>query len=114
MRYLREEERQLLLAFAGKLINQDKAQLIEDINNASVKSVADDGARILFDVNGYDRPTYGGQHSIPLEGRVLDADGTEMSVCVYADENDRLLELEFVRWGDGPILSPQWPTQKIY
>jgi hypothetical protein len=42
-----------------------------------------------------------------------DSDGTAITVSVYADENDRVLELEFVKWGDGPIVKPDWATFRL-
>ena len=37
----------------------------------------------------------------PVEGTVQDADGACVSVLLHQDENDRLYELELVRYEDG-------------
>ena len=42
-----------------------------------------------------------------------DIDGADISVTVYADENDRLLELELVKWAEGPVENPDWRTFKL-
>lgn len=46
-------------------------------------------------------------------GAALDRDGADMNVCVYADQNERLLELELIKWGDADILDPDWKTFRI-
>lgn len=45
---------------------------------------------------------------------MLDADGAEISVVLYADENGRLLELEYVRWGGGALLDPQVDSLRVW
>jgi hypothetical protein len=47
------------------------------------------------------------------EGRMLDSDGTELSVLLHADENGRLLELEFMRWDSSDLLGPNWETLRL-
>ena len=44
---------------------------------------------------------------------MADADGTEISVNLYADENHRIFELELIRWGAGPLLNPNWNSFRI-
>lgn len=39
-----------------------------------------------------------------------DRDDAELTVVLYADENGRLLELEFMRWADGDLQAPNWDT----
>ena len=68
----------------------------------------------MFDLSGYLRPPYRGQHSYPSEGKMRDRDGAEVTVVLYADENDRLLELEFIRWGDGDLIGPDLSTIELY
>jgi hypothetical protein len=51
------------------------------------------------------RLPYAGQHAYSVEGLVMDVDGTQLTVCVYADHQDRLLELELIRWDDS-VSSP--------
>ncbi len=77
-------------------------------------TVVADGARVIFEIAGYQRPPYRGQHPFGVEGKMLDSDNTELSVLLYADENGRLLELEFIRWDSNDPLSPQWGTLKVF
>ncbi len=42
-----------------------------------------------------------------------DGDGSEISVTVYADENNRVLELELIKWAEAPISRPDWTTFKV-
>lgn len=72
------------------------------------------GSRIVFEIDGYLRPPYRGQHAYKVEGKVLDRDRAEVSVVLYADENNRLLELEFIRWDGGQIIDLDWETLQLY
>lgn len=42
-----------------------------------------------------------------------DADGSPMDVLLFADPVDRLYELEYLRWEDGPLQQPHWSTLKF-
>jgi len=33
---------------------------------------------------------------------------------LFADENDRLLELELLRWDGGDVIDPDWTTLRLY
>jgi hypothetical protein len=54
-----------------------------------------------------------GQHAYPTEGRVVEADGAEIDVSLYANENHRLFELELVKRAEGRIVGPDWSTFRI-
>lgn len=114
MRALTDFERRLILAVADRLPEKQRQQLCADLSQASAQNQTEDGSRVGFDIDGYKRPVYRGQHAYPIEMRMLDMDDTELSVVLHADENDRLLELEILRWGDGHIKKPRWDTLKIY
>jgi hypothetical protein len=114
MRPLTYEEKSLVAKFAGKLGFERRRQLLEDVENASAEWGTPDGSRILFAISGYVRPPYLGQHLFPVEGKMLDRDGDELSVLLYADENDRLLELEFIRWDSKDVIGPSWDTLKLF
>lgn len=113
-RSLSDEEMNLIVCFAEQLDDVKRAQLLEDAANATVKVVAADESRLIFNINGYRRPPYAGQHLFGVEGRMLDSDNSELSVCLYADENGRLLELELIRWDSHELLGPRWNTLRIY
>ncbi|WP_138918442.1 DUF6984 family protein [Nitrospirillum viridazoti] len=110
MRPLSSREKEIIKAFADRLSEEGRAKLIDDMNNSIVDSVRADGEVVHFSINGYERPPYHGQHSYPTEASVLDSDGEKISIVLFADENDHLLELEFIRWADGNIIAPQWNT----
>lgn len=114
MRNLSEKERDLLLLFAGRLAGSQRAQLLVDIDAARVSSSSEEKGRLSFALEEYLRPTYSGQQAYPVEARMLDADGEELSVALYADENGRLLELEFIRWANGQPIAPQWNTLQMW
>jgi hypothetical protein len=114
MRSLSNEEQNLITRFAEKLNENKRSQLLVDAAHATAKEVSTDGSRILFNIADYRRPSYHGQHSVGVDGRMLDADNAELSVCLYVDENGRLLELEFIRWDPTDLLSPQWSTLQVY
>jgi hypothetical protein len=113
MRSLTDEEKALIVNFASGLGEDERAQLLRDLQNASAASATPDGSRVVFDIAGYERPPYRGQHPFGVEGRMLDSDGTDLSVLLHADENGRLLELEFIRWDSGDLLGPRWETLRL-
>ena len=45
---------------------------------------------------------------------MVDADGADITVSLYADENGRLYELELLRWDPGEIIDPDWKTLTLY
>lgn len=113
MRPLTSEEKALIVGFASKLGDDQRTQLLEDLGRASANLGTPDGSRVVFEIAGYMRPIYCGQHPFSVEGRMLDSDGIELSVVLYADENNRLLELEFIRWGSGDLLAPRWESLQL-
>ena len=114
MRPLSYEERFLIARFAEKLSGARREQLLSDASHATAEAIATDGSRIIFNLADYHRPPYRGQHSFGVEGRMLDTDEAELSVCLYADENGRLLELEFIRWDSTTLLGPRRDTLKVF
>ena len=114
MRPISSQERFLITRFAEKLDSATRKQLLLDLESASAEIVVEDGSRIIFNIAGYHRPPYRGQRSFGVEGKMLDKDTTELSLCLYADENGRLLELEFIRWDSNKIISPRWDTLQIF
>ena len=114
MRQLSKEEQILIASFAEKLDDAEREQLLADASHATAKKAVTDGSRILFEIANYQRPPYHGQHTFGAEGSMLDSDNTELSVLLYADENGRLLELEFIRWNSNDLIGPQWNTLKVF
>lgn len=113
-RPLSAEERTLIADIAKRLGGQAEAQLLDDMNRAEATPAAADGSRIAFEISGYERPPYRGQHPYAVEGLMQDRDGVEISVVLHADENGRLLELEFIRGADGDLIGPVWQTLKLF
>jgi hypothetical protein len=113
MRPLTNQERQLLSHLAEKLEEPARSRLIADVQAAEVESASEDGSRLLFHINGYERPPYKGQREFPVYATVRDADGEHLSIALYADQNDRLFELEFIRFAEGTLISPDWSTLSV-
>lgn len=113
-RSLTDEEKNLIRQISEKLSGSEGGQLLVDLKNASAVPATADNARIQFEISGYERPPYKGQHPYGVEGKMLDEDGAELSVLLHADENGRLFELEFIRWGEGNLINPNWSTLKLY
>ncbi|GAA4345101.1 hypothetical protein GCM10023165_28830 [Variovorax defluvii] len=113
MRPLTHEECALIAAFADKLDESERTQLLDDLKLSTASEATHDGSRIVFDITGYERPQYRGQHLFNIEGKMLDSDGAELSVLLHADENGRLLELEFIRWDASDLLGPCWETLRL-
>jgi hypothetical protein len=98
MRPLSNIERKLIEYFAQVLDEQRKARLLDDMENAMVDSeVVQNGIITRFLIKGYQRPSYRGQHVI-AEGEMIDQDGMQIGILLFGDENDRLFELELIRW----------------
>lgn len=113
MRTLTPQEHDVLVQFGARLPEEQRSRFLRDLKSCSVEERGIEGSRLVFELAGYSRPPYRGQHAYQVEGTVLDADGEDVSVYVYADENDRLLELEFVKWGDMPIKALRWESFQI-
>jgi hypothetical protein len=113
MRPLTPQERDALIKLSERMPNDQRHAFLHDLENCLVESKVADASRLIFELPGYQRPPYHGQHAYPIEGLIFDEDGVDISVCVYADENDRLLELEFVKWGDAPVKSLNWDSFQI-
>jgi hypothetical protein len=113
IRPLSAAERSVLTQLAAALPTQRSEALLHDLNTAAVEP-SPDGARLVFHIAGHSRPAYRGQRLFPVEGLVLDRDGAEISVLLYADEQDRLFELELVRAGHGEPIAPIWSTLTVF
>lgn len=114
MRALSIIERTIIEQIAEKMPEPSRSRLLMDLGAASVIDALADGGKVSFAILNYQRPKYQGQHAYGVEGRVDDADGSEISIILYADEEDHLLELELIRWDEGPIQAPNLATLKVY
>jgi len=101
------------MRLAEKLAGDQRRQLIASLNGARAESVNEDGSLVLFHLESYARPAYEGQHAFPVEGTMLDAGRSEVSVALYAEENNRIYELEFIRWAEGDLISPDWSSLQV-
>jgi len=107
-RALTEAENLVISRIAEKLADENRRkQLLSDMANATAEPGGINGSRIVFDIAGYQRPVYRGQHSFGVAGSMIDKDGAPITLDLYADENDRLLELELVREGPGEVHAPR-------
>jgi hypothetical protein len=120
MRALTDEERGVVLRLSKEIKSpEEERQLLTDLANCTVQEAVPDGSRLRFEVPGYERPTYRGQHGFrgkdgfPVEGTMKDIDGIEMDVYLFADENNRLLELELNKHAPSPVIRPDWSTFKV-
>lgn len=114
MNKLTPEEIFVIKSFANLCVPQIKEMILKDLEILTIKESAPDRAFIIFDLPGYNRPVCKGQRTYGMDGKLLDKDGAEVLVLLYADENNRMLELEFVRWDSKKIISLQWETLRIY
>jgi hypothetical protein len=114
MRKLADHERKLIELFAANLYESLRVKLLSDLNCAIVEKESADGSRLCFELRGYKRPSYLGQRLYPVEGELQSRDGSRVSVLLYADKNDRLLELEFIGWSDNIDIDTGWATLRIW
>ncbi len=113
MRQLQSSEHGAILKLSASLDEAVRSQLLSDLQGALVVPITKDGSRLHFFLKEYERPEYHGQHSYQCGGVMFDTDGAELSVTLYADENNRLLELELVKLSENEIVSPKWETFRV-
>ena len=113
-RALIEAEQTAIRRVAERLPDIERKQLLDDLMHAVAETVIPDGSRVMFDIQGYERPLYRGQHSFGVQGELVDSDGSKLAFDLFADENGRLLELEIVRWGEGDLRNPDWNSLMLY
>ena len=113
LRELTENERTFIRLIASRLASEESDKLLSDLASAHAEPELEDGSLILFHIDGYERSHRIGQHTFPFEGRLADADGEPVSVLLFADPANRLLQLEFIRWADGQLQGPNWATLEI-
>jgi hypothetical protein len=113
VRSLSVQELAALRRLVHELPAEDRSRAMVDLESSEVKSMAEDDSRLQFQIAGYVRPSYRGQHAYPVEAVVTDEDGAQVTVCLYADHQDRLLELELIKWGDTPLKRVRWETLEI-
>jgi hypothetical protein len=109
MRILTDDEISFISGVAARMNAEARERLLSDLAIAQVETELADGELIKFHLKGHEHPR-GGQHLYPVEGEMHDADGSPMTVLLFADPADRLYELEYLRWGDGPMQDPNWST----
>lgn len=120
MRKLNPKEKGIALAMANA-VGSDivRNQLLQDIQNCTVEDLVADGSMLRFHINGYARPPFQGQDTFrgadrfPVEGSIKDADGAEMDVLIFCDQNDRILEFEFVKHTGGTVMGPNWESFQL-
>jgi hypothetical protein len=113
LRNLTDGEASFIRAVADMLNSAQRAQLLSDLALARAEEILHDASLIRFHLAGYERGDYHGQHTYPIEGQLSDSDGTPVHVLLFADPADKLYELEFLRWGDGPLQAPDWASLKL-
>lgn len=112
-RELTEGEKSFIRSIAARLDPTDAARLINDFMNVRAEPTLEDGSLIVFHIADYVRPHTRGQHTYPYEGVLKDVDGAEVDALLFADPDERLFQLEFLRWADGPLQEPDWSTLRI-
>lgn len=113
MRKLTDAEHAALLLMIQRLPQEQRQQVMSDLEVCSVEEVTPDGSRLQIYIPGYDRPPYRGQHAYQVGGHLRDGDGEKVEVTLYADENDRPLEVELLKWGEEPLRKPDWATFSV-
>jgi hypothetical protein len=120
MRALTSDERRIILMLAARFgSDEERGQLLADLDHCSVKETVPDGSILAFDIAGYQRPLergrwqYRQKDGFIVDGIVKDADGSDMDVMLLADMNHRVWEFEIVRHGIGSIIKPNWSTFKV-
>jgi len=114
MRSVSELERALIEGVAQRLPSSNSDKLLDDLESASVDDSSPGATRLSFTIGGYSHPLYEGQRQYPVEIRMRDVDGADITAILYADVNDRLYELELIRWDGGEVLCPNIESISFY
>jgi hypothetical protein len=117
MRPLTDSERHVIVTLSAEFKSDaERKQLLADLENCSVEEILSDGSLLSFNIIGYDRPSghsqglYHAKDGFRAEGGVKDADGGEIDVLLFADQNNRVYEFELVKHQPVPIIKPDWST----
>jgi len=120
MRKLTNEERRVVLMLAAEIKSDDERhQLLADLDHCMVEATVPDGSILRFEIEGYQRPPghgrgqYCGKNAFEVAGAVKDSDGSDMEVMLLADANHRIWEFEIVRYDVGPVINPDWNTFRV-
>ena len=111
MRDLIPDERRVILLLATKLgSDEERNQLLADLERCTVEEKVPDGSILGFNITGYERQLepgrwqYRQKDGFVVDGTVKDVDGFDMEVMLLADSNHRVWEFEIVRHGIGAII----------
>lgn len=111
-RNLNSTEREIVRKISLHLPRSQAESLLLDLSRAKAHVVSGDYSRILFKIDGHNA-AYNGQEAYPIEARMNDADGSELTVILYKDAHGHLYELEFVRWDGKPVLNPDISSLRV-
>jgi len=112
LRKLTPGEVKAICTIAGQL-GPAGDQVVRDAAAGEVESVNEDDSIFVFHLPGYQRPSYKGEREFPVEGKVRDEDSVEVRVLLPNGQNERLFQLELIRFGDGPPVAPDWGTFEL-
>jgi hypothetical protein len=104
------QERSFVRQVAERLPEPEREQLLVDLARGVVSK---EGDFLAVEIGNYDRPEYAGHSSFPFEGKLTDLTGEPVSILLNTDQNDRLLEIEFVWWASPSGTELDWSTLEI-
>jgi hypothetical protein len=110
MRAVTTVEREIVRWFAARANELQRERVLSDLDQAQAEETRDKHLTIQFQVEGYTRLPYRVEHPLLVNACVLDFDGAKLDVSVSLDENDRLFQLQVLRFEDGPVQGPDWTT----
>ena len=110
MRDLSELESNLISLLADALPPDVSQRIKADLRIATVIEELPDRSMVTLQLAGYTRPPRCGQRRFPVEGKMLDKDGALLHALLFADTDDRLLELEIIRWDMAGLIEPDLGT----
>jgi hypothetical protein len=90
-RELQPHEARLLVALAQRIGGDIGRQLANDVAHANAREIS--SLVTGFEIDGYERGSYRGQHPFPFEAIVTNHIGEAVWITVFADDQNRLLEL---------------------
>lgn len=107
-----DTERHLIAYVASMLPPDEREDLMRDLDISHVARRSEDMQLVRFEIDGYTRPDYIGQRPYSAEAILKDVDDAELLLIIFKDQNQRLLELEIVRFDGGALQRPVLSTLK--
>ncbi len=113
MRPFNPTESAVLNAFAEQLPEEESVVLLADLQSAQALPKLADASIVEMQALGYAPESRQG-YIYPIEAKMKTAQGSDVLVLFFHDQNQRFYELEFIVWGDEPYTELDFKSLNFY